>query len=173
MIPLEKKTAQSDQISFLYHALKQAQESVRSFDTKAQIMGIGFIWSLNLVPELGGWGEGAQDISPISIIVAWVLIIIPIILFGSVLYPSRKVAPNIVKDKELIKGLYHIDDHEVQGVKEYVHKLTDSKILDELTYELLKVSSLRDLKRKRFLAGLIAASCSFTILFATQLLFAI
>ena len=157
-----------EKITFLYAALKEAQDNVRAFDTKSQIVGIGFIFSLNIIPKLGPSSSANIETGPISVIVAWILVILPLLLFGSVLYPSRKVAPKILKNKTVVKGLFHVNDFEISDVTAYSSRFNEVRLEEELAYELLKVSSLRDLKRNRFLSGLILACIGFLAIFSSQ-----
>jgi len=153
---------------FLYAALKEAQDNIRTYDTKAQIVGIGFIFTIGMVIKFNTWAEAATEWHTIAIIVTWILIIIPAACFGSVLYPTRWVAPRVLKNKEVVKGLFYMN--QVENVSEYVNQLGTMDIKQELSYELLKVSYLRDLKRRRFLHAMTAASLSLLILFLLQLI---
>ncbi len=152
---------------FLYAALKEAQDNIRTYDTKAQIVGIGFIFTIGMVIKFNTWSEASTAWNHIAIIVTWILIITPAACFGSVLYPTRRVAPHVLKNKEVVKGLFYMN--EVENVSEYVKQLGAMDIKQELSYELLKVSYLRDLKRKRFLLALSVATISLLFLFCLQL----
>jgi len=153
---------------FLYAALKEAQDNIRTYDTKAQIVGIGFIFTIGMVIKFNTWTDISTQWNHLAIITTWVLIIIPAVYFGSVLYPTRRVAPHVLKNKEIVKGLFYMN--EADNVSEYVESLTTMDIEQELSYELLKVSYLRDLKRRRFLTALSIASFSLFCLFILQLL---
>ena len=59
------------------------------------------------------------------------------------------------------------DYHE--DIDKYLENLEDCDINTELSYELMKVIALRDLKRIRFLRALFAAALSFALLFLAQL----
>lgn len=155
--------------TFLYAALKEAQDNIRTYDTKAQIVGIGFIFTIGLLFKLVGSIEQSVNFKSMYILLSWLLILIPAVLFGSVLYPTRKVAPKVLKNKNIVKGLFYMNLFEVENVNGYVDKLNTMDVEQEISYELLKVSYLRDFKRKRFLQALSAASFSFVILFFIQL----
>ena len=153
---------------FLYAALKESQDNIRTYDTKAQIVGIGFIFTIGMVIKFNTWTGISTDINNWSIIITWLLIIIPAVLFGSVLYPTRRVAPEVLKNKDVVKGLFYM--YKVESLTEYVDHMKDMDIEQELSYELLKVSYLRDLKRTRFLMAMTFASLSLLILFVLQTL---
>ncbi len=147
---------------FLYAALKESQDNIRTYDTKAQIVGIGFIFTIGMVIKFNTWNDVNHQWQPLLIIFSWVLIIMPVICFGSVLYPTRRVAPHVLKNKTVVKGLFYM--HEAENVTEYVDQLASMDIEQELAYEFLKVSYLRDLKRRRFLRAMTLAVTSLLLM---------
>ena len=153
---------------FLYAALKEAQDNIRTYDTKAQIVGIGFIFTIGMVIKFNTWTTASQDVMHLATIATWVLIIVPAVFFGSVLYPTRRVAPQVLKNQALIKGMFYLYPEE--NMSNYTQNLNHMDIEQELSYELLKVSYLRDLKRRRFLQAMMMASISLALLFVLQLL---
>ncbi|MCB1582115.1 MAG: hypothetical protein R3E90_04050 [Marinicella sp.] len=162
LLNLEQKS------QFLYAALKEAQDNIRTYDTKAQIVGIGFIFTIGMVIKFNTWQSISTQWNQLAVITTWVLIIVPAVYFGSVLYPTRRVAPHVLKNKEIVKGLFYMN--QAENVSEYVNNLASMDLEQELSYELLKVSYLRDLKRRRFLLALSVASFSLVFLFVLQLL---
>ncbi len=161
-LPVEHKS------QFLYAALKEAQDNIRTYDTKAQIVGIGFIFTIGMVIKFNTWSGISADWHHIATIATWVLIIVPAVFFGSVLYPTRRVAPEVLKNQDVVKGLYYMNKEE--NVTDYVKHLDNMNIEQELAYEFLKVSYLRDMKRRRFLQAMSVASLSLVTLFVLQLL---
>ncbi len=157
-----------DKCSFLYAALKEAQDNIRTYDTKAQIVGIGFIFTIGMATRFNTWNAIPTEWQNWAILITWVLIIIPVVLFGAVLYPTRRYAPSVMRNKELVKGMFYMN--QVESVADYVSQLNDMDTEQELAYELLKVSYLRDLKRRHFLNALLSASISLVLLFGLQLI---
>jgi uncharacterized membrane protein (UPF0136 family) len=153
---------------FLYAALKESQDNIRTYDTKAQIVGIGFIFTIGMVIKFNTWTDISQSWQQIATVATWLLIIIPAVFFGSVLYPTRRVAPEVLKNKAHVQGLFYMNHQET--VTDYVAQIKDMDIQQELSYELLKVSYLRDLKRRRFLQAMMMATISLVTLFVLQLL---
>jgi len=49
----QESSSESDQITFLMSALEEAQSSIRAFDTKAQIVGIGYIFTVGIITSIG------------------------------------------------------------------------------------------------------------------------
>ena len=70
---------------------------MRFYDTKAQIVGVGYILALNLVLHFGDLLPNHAPIGPLFFAVVWLIVIMPIVQFGQVLYPSRTRA-----DRELV-----------------------------------------------------------------------
>ena len=153
---------------FLYAALKESQDNIRTYDTKAQIVGIGFIFTIGMVIKFNTWTNIAQEWQHMATVATWVLIIVPAVFFGSVLYPTRRVAPEVLKNKAHVNGLFYMNHQET--VTDYVAQINDMDIQQELSYELLKVSYLRDLKRRRFLQAMMMATISLVTLFVLQLM---
>ena len=73
----------------LLAALREAQSVVRSYDTKAQIVGVGYILALNLILHFGDLLPTHAPLGPLFFAVVWGVVILPIVQFGDVLYPSR------------------------------------------------------------------------------------
>ena len=76
---------------------RKLQSVVRSYDTKAQIVGVGYILALNLVLHFGDLLPTRAPLGPLFFAVVWGIVIMPILQFGQVLYPSRTRA-----EKELL-----------------------------------------------------------------------
>lgn len=156
-----------DKATFLYSSLKEAQDNIRTYDTKAQIVGIGFIFTIGMITK--SFDVANQHPTLVSTVVLLFLMLAPVILFASVLYPTRKLAPSILRNRKNVKGFYYLNPNQVDSVDSFINQFDDINVEDELVYELLKVSVLRDLKRKRFLLALLFASLSFVSLLAIQI----
>ncbi len=85
----------TDVASFLNTSLSESQSTVRAYDTKAQIVGIGYIFALGIVFQFANKLDPNASLSTDQVILAWTFIIVPIILFGAVLYPTRKIVPSL------------------------------------------------------------------------------
>ncbi len=90
MIGTDKNT-----LLFLMASLKEVQDTVRAYDTKAQIVGVGYIFAIGIIINLGARIANMPEMGVVTITLAWLVFISPIVLFGAVLYPSRKVAPRL------------------------------------------------------------------------------
>jgi len=159
---------EDQKLSFLYASLKEAQDNIRTYDTKAQIVGIGYIFTFGAMTKLSDSATLIYQSNLLNISVLWALIVFPLIAFVSVLYPTRKMAPSVIRGREVVKALFYLHPWEIDSVNEYVKQLKDMDLEQELSYELFKVSVLRDLKRKRFLKAILLSSLGLSVLFAIQ-----
>ena len=114
----------------LLSALEGAHASVRFYDTKAQIVGVGYILALNVVLHFGDLLPNHAPIGPLFFAAVWLIVIMPIVQFGQVLYPSRPRA-----DRELVAKtsgysghphVYHVDPDRFANVGEFVEQALKS-----------------------------------------------
>jgi len=165
-----KSTEPFSEQACLLAALKEAQDTVRAYDTKAQIVGVGFIFSIGVITNFSAQMPKDPQFTAIGLILLWVLAIGPVALFGFVLFPSRKTAPALGDAADSVRYVLYFDPHHTRDLDAYLGDLTNADYQREVAYELLKTSGLRELKRKRFVRALTAAGLSFVIIIAAQLL---
>ena len=108
------------------------------------------------------------ELDPFSLAVACGLII-PILLFGFVLYPSRKFVDRLAsQSEEMPEGVLYVDPKKLSSAEALEEAACRCDPIKEVSFELLRVSQLRDLKRRRFLRALVAAAIAFLCIFATH-----
>lgn len=154
---LEPEKAQS-----LFAALKEAQDTVRSYDTKAQIVGVGYIFAFNIIQTFASSApsqEAVIHVAPFRFLVVWLLVFVPIIMFARVLYPSRASMSTSVRHA------FYVPNSAEMTVERFKSELADCDWLNEISAEIIKVSRLRDLKRRNFIAALWASSVSYSLMF--------
>ncbi|MEY9626274.1 hypothetical protein ABIA27_001309 [Sinorhizobium fredii] len=155
----------------LLAALQEAQVAVRSYDTKSQIVGAGYILALNLVLHFGDLLPTRAPLGPLFFAVVWGVVILPILQFGHVLYPSRTRA-----EKDLLaktsgasdQRVYYVEPDTFADLKDFVREALRSDWTSVLGAELLKTSRVRIIKQVRFRRGLMMAVVSFIVLGAEQ-----
>ncbi len=152
----------------LKDSLSEAQISVRAYDTKAQILGVGYIFALNVIGQVGEQLTQHNDVGIVTIIVAWAVVISPIALFGYVLYPVRKTSAER-HDGNGANHILYLHPDRYNSASELITAAEECQPTDEIAHELINVSKLRESKRKRFVRGLIAAGFAFLLLFANQI----
>ena len=157
-------------VNCLLSALKEAQDSVRSYDTKAQIVGVGFIFTVGIITKVGANLPGPSELNTIAVVLYWLLAIGPILLFGFVLYPSRKIVQRLRSYKETIRHSYYFSSESSRNLDTYLKDIGSGNWSAEIAYEIIKVSDLRDLKRIRFILALRASAFTFCVVAVIQIL---
>jgi len=159
----------SEQIKIVQEALAEAQQTVRAYDTKAQIVGVGYIFALGVVFKLGELLPELQSGDTAFVVMGWGIVILPILLFGFVLYPTRKSVTAAEQNELPLQHVLYFSSEQISSITAYMENLQKADGVVERSHELLKVTSLRELKRQRFLRALFSAGISFVLLFALQL----
>jgi hypothetical protein len=157
-------------LPFLMASLKEVQDTVRAYDTKAQIVGVGYIFAIGIIINLGARIANMPEMGAVTITLAWLVFIFPIVLFGAVLYPSRKVAPRLGEQGSLAHRTFYVEPEHIHDVDAYLAAVEASDPKKEIAYEIVKIAGLREIKRRRFLRALWAAAMSFVVMFLGQLL---
>jgi hypothetical protein len=155
-------------------ALQEAQSAARSYDTKAQIVGVGYILALNLVLRFGDLLPTHAPVGPLFYAAVWGIVIMPIMQFGQVLYPSRMRAEKEFNGKvsgaSAAPPVYYVDPGSFADVRDLVHQALKSDWTSVLAAELLKTSRVRTIKQARFHRGLLMTVVSFVVLGGEQFL---
>lgn len=153
----------------LMAALDEAHAAVRTYDTKAQVVGIGYIFSLGVIFNILKAFDAGQELGALQLLAAFVLSIGPVILFGAILYPSRKVLSNTPGARGVVKGTFYCLPGSHEDLDAYVEAIKSTDWLREIAFEIVKVSALRDVKRQRFIRALVASGISFSLLMGAGL----
>ncbi len=166
----DKKSIDPATLSILLSSLHNVHDSIRAYDTKAQIVSLGFIFSLGFITTIGAMAPGSPQFSMALVVFSWLPGVVPVMMFGYVLYPSRSMAPKLGTKNDSLQRSYYFVDERYATLDEYVEAVDRSDWKIELVYEIQKSSLLRDMKRKRFVRALSVAGVSFAFIFLTQLL---
>ena len=172
---LKQQINASDQRDFdasdlLKNALIEAQQSIRSYDTKAQICAIGYLFSLNIVLGINTTLYPAPESDIWVVIVGWGVLILPMLFFGYVLYPTRKsVLLDENEDTNHIHKILYIRPERHNSVKQIAASALQSNPIEELAFELYHSSDLRDRKRIRFVRALVSSFLALLIMFIIHL----
>ena len=142
---------------------------MRAYDSKAQIVSVGYIFTIGIILNLGTRIANMPETGTVTIIVAWAVFISPIMLFGAVLYPSRKASPELGEQGSRALRTFYLEPEHIHDVDTYLAAVEASDPKKEIAYEIVKTASLREIKRGRFLRALLAAAMSFVIMFLVQL----
>ena len=148
-------------LSCLLATLNEAQQTIRAYDTKAQIMGVGFIFAIAMVSRLLEHLPIDREFGLFHLLTGFVLLIGPVALFGAVLYPSRRTAQTNASDA---RGCFYYVGVGAKDLDAYVRDVEGADWKLELAHEIGRLSALRDLKRKRFLVAMFTAGVSFALI---------
>ena len=151
-------------------SLREVQDTVRAYDTKAQIVGVGYIFTIGIVTNLGSRIPTIVEFGWVVVALAWLLFITPVVLFGAVLYPTRKVAPSVGEQSSHPSKIFYVETEHIHGLDTYLAAIDASIPKIEIAYEILRTAGLREIKRRLFLRALWAAAISFVIIFLSQVL---
>ena len=158
------------ELPFLMASLKEVQDTVRAYDLKAQISGVGYIFAIKIIFELGSGIANRPEMDAATVTAAWLVFILPIVLFGAVLYPTRKMAPKLGEQGSDALRTFYVQPEKIDDVDAYLADVDASDPKKEIAYEILRTAGLREIKRRRFLRALWFTAASFMILFFGQLL---
>lgn len=163
---VEGESQQAIAEDLLKTALSEAKQMIRSYDTKAQICAIGYVFSLNIVLSINQTLFPNPEANIWVVFVGWGVLILPMLFFGYVLYPTRhSVALDETEDTKGIEKILYIRHERHNTVAAVKQSALESNKVDELAFELLKSSTLRDTKRLRFVRALVLAFSSFLLMF--------
>ncbi|MGX5801826.1 hypothetical protein ACWGS9_11330 [Bradyrhizobium sp. Arg314] len=157
----------------LLAALQEAQTTVRAYDTKAQIVGVGYILALNLVLHFGDLLPTHAPLGPLFFAGVWGVLIMPILQFGQVIHPSRARAEKHLVAKKFCgseQRVYYVDPSTFANLGDFVREALTSDWTSVLAAELLKVSRVRIIKQTRFRRALMMTVVAFIVLAADQFL---
>ena len=138
--------------------------------TKAQI-GVGYILALNLVLHFGDLLPTHAPLGPLFFAVVWGVVIMPILQFGQVLYPSRTRAEKELRAKMSCgseQRIYYVDPDTFADLRDFVQNALTSDWASALAAELLTTSRVRIIKQARFRRGLMMTVVSFIVLGGEQ-----
>lgn len=157
-------------LDLLKIALNETQQTIRSYDTKAQICAISYLFSLNLVLSINEVIFTTKGSDLWVVLFGWGVMLFPMLLFGLVLYPTRKtIKPSKRQDQSSIYKVLYIRHERHTSVDEIIKDVIRAKPIEEFAFELYQSSSLRDRKRVQFVRALMSAGLALLIMFSVHL----
>ena len=158
-------------VSCMQASLREAQDTVRSYDTKAQIVGVGFIFTLGVLTDFGGRLSDAMPEANAWIVLGfWLLFIGPAMMFGAVLYPSRRALGHLDQGQTDLKHVCYLPPDDTRSLDQLKADVSQCDWQGELCFELMKVSRLREIKRKRFIRALLSVLVSYVVIALFQMI---
>jgi len=111
-------------------------------------------------------------IGPLFFAVVWGIVIMPILQFGQVLYPSRTRAESELNGRmsgaAAIPPVYYVDPASFADVRDLANQALRADWTAVLAAELLKTSRARIIKQARFRRALMMTVVSFVVLGGEQ-----
>lgn len=149
--------------------LNEARVVMRAYDTRAQIVGVGYVLTLGILIPFERRFPRPEDVGWAEVIILWGVIIIPIVLFGYVVYPYRRHRPLLYSHAYDEEPDFFCPPENAPSVTQQVLQQASSADMEhELAAELRHVEMLKRTKMNRFVWAMKAAALSFLALFAFQ-----
>lgn len=168
---MEKNQIETTTIECLKHAISDTQETIRGYDNKALIvatlitLAVG-ITNYSLMPHLeGGLKYG--------LIVSWLLAIISVALLGMVLHPRINNFKALHMGEFTPTGVYFLHkatESASNSVSALAEKALSTYWVEELMYEHMKVSYIREKKHCWFVLALKVTGLTLTLTFLVIIL---
>lgn len=154
-------TSNTQMVTCLLHAIADTQATIRSYDTKAQISGV-FLTLLVGVINL----HAPKYTSATASFSSWLATLLALIgasVLGFVLFPRKNPWKDVQLGDYAPKLAYYIPNPEAQPENSLAAVTERARSTDwgqELSYELLKLSCIRNVKHGWFRIGSIAGGLS-------------
>lgn len=138
-------------ISCIKHAIEDTQDTIRAYDTKAEILGILLTLAIGITNYT--LFEHSTGCVKTFLLGSWSIAIVAIVVAGFVLYPKKNPFKNIALGNYIPSGTYFLTNLSTSP-QNTVIKLADMAIntdwVSELMYENMKLSAIRDYKHTYF-----------------------
>jgi len=142
-------------ISCLMHAIDGAQETIRAYDTKAEILGVLLTLAIGITNFT--FYQHNTAYTKWILFSSWIVALIAIAILGLVLHPKKDPFKNIDRGNFTPSGTYFLTNLS-SSPQNTVTRLTDKAIntdwVSELMYENMKLSAIRDYKHCWFTLAL-------------------
>ncbi len=156
--------AKDTEIGVLLDAMNDVQETIRAFDLKAEILtGILTLLIGMVVFAWHGHDNGIKYLDILIIISEF----LAIGCLGAVLFPANNPLGSVTNGIYAPKGVYYLSGLTLkkESVSDIAKKLANTNWSEELVFELVKVSSIRERKNRWFVRALWASAAGFGLLF--------
>lgn len=160
---------EAEQVTFLTAAIASTEATIRAYDTKAQVGAATFVLSITALVSLMGRAVSAPSNSNIASALLCIMAVATLIAFFSVLIPFT--SPRLQHRSSLgqVRKLFYVNQQEYPDIETYLSSIAHLNRLHEMSYELLKLSRIRDRKDVRFRIA-VGFSLVFYLIFMYQFL---
>ena len=154
-------------LHFFEKELDYLHASARSYDAKAQIASVGYLFTIGVVrigfeERPGGWAWPGAPAAALELLV----VVLPVVLFAFVLWPRYRFRVAALPTHRGAPRTITMSWFEGRGGREAA---AEAKAVDwtaELGFEIEKLRELRNQKRSRFLLALTISFVSLAVLLA-------
>lgn len=152
---MKNKHHDGDVMQILLHSIEDAQETIRGYDNKAEVLGVLLTLSIGVTNfSLVNLGNTSCKYFMIA---SWCTALLAIIFLGLVLHPRSDLFEKIIFGGYTPKRTYYmgnINTSPTNTVSELASRIAETDWVHELTYEIMKLSLIRDYKKYWFEAAL-------------------
>lgn len=150
MAETESTIQENTSVQYLQKALDETQETIRAYDTKAEVLAIVLTLVVGVInfSALTDKCKASQCLDYLRAI-PLLLGFITLVLIGMVLFPRRNLFKEIDSGTDRPKGTYFVSLQFMPAFKnldEYLRQVDATDWKRELAYEVLKTSCIRDHK---------------------------
>lgn len=152
---LAKEPASNDQtqitLTCLQNALNETQETIRAYDTKAEILGALLTIAVGTINYSFITSNNNVLLNAVAVLTS-LSGLIAIGLLGVVIFPMKNPKEGFDLTGFESKGTYYVlsNDPSCQKVSTFVERVKQTDWYTELSFELLKSAKIRDRKHKWF-----------------------
>lgn len=153
------------EIGVLLGAINDAQETIRAFDLKAEILTGILTLLISLVAFV--WHDTDACLLQYLDILIIIAAFLAIGCLGAVLYPANNPLGCIKNGTYIPKGVYYLSGSTLkkESVSDIAQKIANTNWNEELVFELMKVSSIRERKNHWFVWSMRISAAVFVLLF--------
>jgi hypothetical protein len=161
------ESAKRLEISILLEARRTTEETIRAFDIKAQIAGVGMILSITALASFG-----VRILPPLPAPPGWLgyglcgYFLLCISQFAWVLWPKRSLIIKPGDPAPRTCGTFFVQPGRTSTLADYVTAIQRTDWTTELAFEVMKLAQLRESKRRRFQRALAIAASFYVVLLA-------
>jgi hypothetical protein len=158
---------QDTTLSCIQHSLEDAQATIKAYDVKAEVLGL----LLTLAVGITNFGFlRADDVwSKVFMYLSCILGLVALFVLGFVLVPQIKKFQQINFDGYVPSEAYFLSkvlESPQNTVPAIAKKMLSTDWVSELTYELMKLSIIREYKHKWFVRGLLWSAAAIACVLA-------
>ena len=165
---MEHKDKIETTISCLQHAIEDAQDTIRAYDSKAEILGILLTVAIGITNFT--FLQHSTSYSKALLVASWIAGLVAICALGLVLHPKKDLFKKIDFGGYTPKETYflsNIESSPQNTVTELASKALNTDWVCELTYENMKLSLIREYKHCCFVFALKAAGITLLLIALT------